>query len=77
MEADLRIVTAADMFTWLQVIIDIEWGAFGDNGVLDFIKTDYDRKVDENSLITNSFTWVLLNYWCLYLKLLWTYCRLE
>lgn len=39
-----------------QVIIDIEWGAFGDNGVLDFIKTDYDRKVDDNSLITNSFT---------------------
>ncbi|PSN39304.1 Hexokinase type 2 [Blattella germanica] len=39
-----------------EVIIDIEWGAFGDNGVLDFIKTDYDRKVDDNSLITNSFT---------------------
>ncbi|XP_069680567.1 hexokinase-1-like isoform X2 [Periplaneta americana] len=39
-----------------QVIIDIEWGAFGDNGVLDFIKTDYDRKVDSNSLIRNSFT---------------------
>ncbi|GFG37586.1 hypothetical protein Cfor_12673, partial [Coptotermes formosanus] len=39
-----------------QVIIDIEWGAFGDNGVLDFIKTDYDRKVDDNSLISNSFT---------------------
>lgn len=39
-----------------QVIIDIEWGAFGDNGVLDFIKTDYDRAVDDNSLITKSFT---------------------
>jgi len=47
----------------LQVIIDIEWGAFGDNGILDFIKTDYDRKVDDNSLISNSFTWVLLNHW--------------
>lgn len=40
----------------LKVIIDIEWGAFGDNGVLDFIKTDFDRENDANSLIVNSFT---------------------
>ncbi|XP_017767666.1 PREDICTED: hexokinase-1-like [Eufriesea mexicana] len=39
-----------------EVIIDIEWGAFGDNGVLDFIKTDYDRENDANSLMVNSFT---------------------
>ncbi|XP_011261297.1 hexokinase-2 [Camponotus floridanus] len=39
-----------------EVIIDIEWGAFGDNGVLDFIKTDFDRENDANSLIVNSFT---------------------
>lgn len=39
-----------------QVIIDIEWGAFGDNGVLDFIKTDFYRENDANSLIVNSFT---------------------
>ncbi|XP_055922474.1 hexokinase-1-like [Eupeodes corollae] len=38
------------------VIIDVEWGAFGDNGVLDFIKTDFDRAVDEGSLLRNSFT---------------------
>uniref|UniRef100_A0A1I8QEZ0 Phosphotransferase n=1 Tax=Stomoxys calcitrans TaxID=35570 RepID=A0A1I8QEZ0_STOCA len=38
------------------VIVDVEWGAFGDNGVLDFIKTDYDRQVDEGSLLKNSFT---------------------
>jgi len=38
------------------VIIDIEWGAFGDNGVLDFIKTAYDREVDNNSLLVKSFT---------------------
>lgn len=43
-------------FSLLQVIIDIEWGAFGDNGVLDFIKTDFDRENDANSLIVNSFT---------------------
>jgi hexokinase len=49
-------LTVIIIYICLQVIIDIEWGAFGDNGVLDFIKTDYDRKVDDNSLITNSFT---------------------
>lgn len=38
------------------VIIDVEWGAFGDNGVLDFIKTDFDRFVDGGSLLKNSFT---------------------
>lgn len=39
-----------------QVVIDVEWGAFGDNGVLDFIKTDYDKQVDERSLLVGSFT---------------------
>lgn len=38
------------------VIIDVEWGAFGDNGVLDFIKTKFDRAVDEGSLLKKSFT---------------------
>lgn len=38
------------------VVIDIEWGAFGDNGVLDFIKTEFDRAVDDGSLLKNSFT---------------------
>ncbi|CAG7819509.1 unnamed protein product [Allacma fusca] len=33
-----------------KVIINTEWGAFGDNGVLDFILTDYDRDVDEQSI---------------------------
>ncbi|XP_035213132.1 hexokinase-1-like [Stegodyphus dumicola] len=39
-----------------EVIIDIEWGAFGDNGVLDFMKTDIDKLVDEESLLVHSFT---------------------
>lgn len=38
------------------VLIDVEWGAFGDNGVLDYIKTDYDREVDNHSLLKGSFT---------------------
>ncbi|CAL1279146.1 unnamed protein product [Larinioides sclopetarius] len=39
-----------------EVIIDIEWGAFGDNGVLDFMKTDIDKQVDLASLLVHSFT---------------------
>ncbi|KAK2582740.1 hypothetical protein KPH14_005009 [Odynerus spinipes] len=39
-----------------EVVIDIEWGAFGDNGVLDFIKTEFDRENDANSLLVSSFT---------------------
>lgn len=33
-----------------QVIVNTEWGAFGDNGVLDFVRTDYDEQVDSKSL---------------------------
>lgn len=33
-----------------QVIVNTEWGAFGDNGVLDFIRTQDDQEVDQNSL---------------------------
>ncbi len=33
-----------------QVIVNTEWGAFGDNGVLDFIRTKWDEEIDVNSL---------------------------
>ncbi|XP_042862101.1 hexokinase type 2-like isoform X1 [Penaeus japonicus] len=33
-----------------QVIINTEWGAFGDNGCLDFIRTEYDNTIDRESL---------------------------
>ncbi|XP_029644605.1 hexokinase-2 isoform X2 [Octopus sinensis] len=33
-----------------QVIINTEWGAFGDDGCLDKILTDYDRQVDKHSI---------------------------
>ncbi|XP_063709783.1 hexokinase type 2 isoform X3 [Culicoides brevitarsis] len=32
------------------VLINTEWGAFGDNGALDFIRTQYDREIDEHSI---------------------------
>jgi hexokinase len=28
----------------------MEWGAFGDNGCLDFLLTEYDKEVDKTSL---------------------------
>ncbi|KAI1285942.1 Hexokinase type 2 [Halotydeus destructor] len=33
-----------------RMIVNTEWGAFGDNGVLDFMRTDFDKEVDTNSL---------------------------
>ena len=33
-----------------QTIVNTEWGAFGDNGVLDFLRTEVDREVDRTSL---------------------------
>ncbi|KAH9489942.1 Hexokinase-1 [Bulinus truncatus] len=33
-----------------QVIINTEWGAFGDNGCLDFMRTEYDRELDTFSI---------------------------
>lgn len=33
-----------------EVIVNTEWGAFGDNGVLDFLRTDWDDEVDSNSM---------------------------
>uniref|UniRef100_T1IWW6 Phosphotransferase n=1 Tax=Strigamia maritima TaxID=126957 RepID=T1IWW6_STRMM len=38
------------------VAIDTEWGAFGDNGVLNFLKTQFDIEVDEHSVSKNKFT---------------------
>ena len=39
-----------------EVVVDIECGAFGDNGCVDFIKNDIDREIDQESLFVNSFS---------------------
>ncbi|XP_018569738.1 hexokinase type 2-like [Anoplophora glabripennis] len=33
-----------------KVIINLEWGAFGDDGALDFVRVSYDEDVDANSV---------------------------
>ena len=32
------------------MVINTEWGAFGENGELDFVRTKWDVNVDENSV---------------------------
>jgi len=39
-----------------QVCIDIEWGAFGDKGSLDFLRTRFDDRLDESSLLPGGYT---------------------
>jgi len=39
------------------VIMDPEFGAFGDNGCIDFLKTEVDKEIDANSLFPGSFTY--------------------
>lgn len=40
------------------VLINTEWGAFGDNGCIDFIRTEFDREIDENSINRGRQLWV-------------------
>ncbi|VDM99793.1 unnamed protein product [Thelazia callipaeda] len=32
------------------MILNMEWGAFGDNGCIDFLMTEFDREVDKRSI---------------------------
>ena len=41
------------------VLVNTEWGAFGDNGALDFIRTEYDREIDEFSINKGKQMYVL------------------
>ncbi|XP_055387216.1 hexokinase-1-like [Condylostylus longicornis] len=38
------------------VVVVSEWGGFGDNGVIDFCKTEFDIEVDQNSLNCHNYT---------------------
>ncbi|KAK3096666.1 hypothetical protein FSP39_002233, partial [Pinctada imbricata] len=39
-----------------KVVVNTEWGALGDNGCLDFIKTELDKELDLNSNHVHSFS---------------------
>lgn len=39
-----------------RVCIDIEWGAYGDKGSLDYIRTPFDHALDIGSLLPGAYT---------------------
>ena len=41
-----------------QVVVNVEWGAAGDNGCLDFYRSQYEKDVDHRSNHVGSFTYV-------------------
>lgn len=47
---DIHTINQEDFVRQKHMVINTEWGAFGDNGELDFIRTKWDRKVDEFSV---------------------------
>ena len=47
-----------------RVIIDPEMGAFGDNGCIDFIKTEWDTQLDKGSLLPGTWGNINLNLDC-------------
>lgn len=38
------------------IVVNVEWGAFGDNGRMNFIKTTYDIELDKHSTNSGTFT---------------------
>ncbi|ETN68397.1 Hexokinase [Necator americanus] len=44
-----------------EIIIDIEWGGFGDDGCLSFVQTEYDKEIDEKSLNPQRQLYIPLN----------------
>lgn len=39
-----------------QILVNVEWGAFGDNGCLDFCRNEYEKEVDLHSNHPHSYT---------------------
>lgn len=46
-----------------RMCINMEWGAFGDNGCLDDFFTSFDRLVDEKSINAGKQKWVMAVGW--------------
>jgi len=51
-----------------QVIVNTEWGAFGDNGVIDFLRTKWDKEIDSNSLNSGKQMYDLLHFFLISLN---------
>lgn len=44
------------------VIINTEFGAFGEDGCLDYIRTEFDKQVDAESLRPGAQMWVISSH---------------
>jgi len=51
-----------------QVIVNTVWGAFGDNGVIDFLRTKWDKEIDSNSLNSGKQMYDLLHFFLISLN---------
>lgn len=40
-----------ELITAKNVVINMEWGAFGDNGELDYFRTIFDEALDKESIV--------------------------
>lgn len=49
-----------------RMCVNTEWGAFGDNGCLDDIRTIYDKAVDDFSLNAGKQRYCSINVCCAY-----------
>merc|ERR1719458_388938 len=47
---DIGTINQEEFIDQRHMVVNTEWGAFGDNGELDFIRTKWDRNVDDNSV---------------------------
>lgn len=53
------------------VIINLEWGAFGENGELKPYLTDFDIELDHNSLHPGKQMWVFITVVLYFINLPW------
>lgn len=44
------------IFFSLKILVDVEWGALGDNGCLDFYKNEFEREINKFSNHPDSYT---------------------
>jgi hypothetical protein len=48
--ADIGTIDASAFPGQKHMVVNTEWGGFGDSGELDFVRTDWDRNVDAGSV---------------------------
>lgn len=47
---NIKTLSSQELQECEEMVVNMEWGAFGSNGCLDFIRTVYDYEIDQCSL---------------------------